>query len=726
LADLALGLALLLCCALLVWHAHQQAKAHANALVRASEIEAGYRRAIAAADCVLYRKDETDQSFTFVDEGIAKLTGYTAQEMTPALWAEISRVDVFRGALAGLTLEEAIRKIKSGAIDAWTEDCMIVTRQGEERWVADASVEVRDEHGNSVGSIGLLQDITDRKRTEDELRQAKEHAEAAARTKAEFLANMSHEIRTPLNAIIGMTSLLLDTPLANEQRDFTETIRGSGNSLLTLINDILDFSKIEFGKLDLEMAPFDLVTCIEEIFDLFALHAYQKELELVYCIAPDTPTMIVGDPNRLRQILTNLVGNAVKFTEQGEVAVTVSSTHDNSRVDAPYELHFAVRDTGIGIDSHQQVNLFQSFSQVDASTTRRYGGTGLGLAISRRLSELMGGRMWVESERGMGSTFHFTLRATFAPLELIFDHGALASLAGKRVLVVDDHPALRQQLAYQLRAWQMETVTVASGTAALQHIDNGERFDVLLVDKNLSEMDGPALAMQLHQHPAAVALPLVLLLPVGHHLPRAKTVDFAALLTKPIKQAQLLKTLAEVVGKRTAIVTNSAPMIPNGTHTADTSAGMPPSLAPASDFDATLAQRLPLRILLVEDNMVNQKVARHILARLGYRSDVAGNGVEALLALHRQPYDVVLMDVQMPEMDGLEATRQICMRWHKSERPYIVAMTAHALTGDYEKCIAAGMDNYISKPIRLEKLVAALEAGHAALLYNATIATVSG
>jgi PAS domain S-box-containing protein len=648
-----------------------------------AEVEAVYRRAIAAAGGVLYHKDEQNQTYDFMGQGIFELTGYTAEEMTPALWSEISRVDIFRGELTGLTYEEAMHKIADGEVDAWTEDCMIVTRQGEERWIADTSVEIRDEQGNSVGSIGLLQDITDRKRTEEILRQAKESAETAARTKAEFLANMSHEIRTPLNAIIGMTSLLLDTALVAEQRDFTETIRASGNSLLTLINDVLDFSKIEFGKLDLELAPFDLIASIEEILDLFAAHAYQKELELTYSITPQTPTLIMGDPSRLRQIFTNLVGNAVKFTAQGAVTIAV----DSVREDDHDIIHFAVQDTGIGIHEEDRSHLFQSFSQVDASTTRRYGGTGLGLAISRRLAEMMGGTMWMESEIGKGSTFHFTIQASPADVSPMPESATFVPLVGKRVLVVDDHPAGRAMLAHLLRAWQMIPILVDSGAAALQRLNSGELYDIALIDRQMPHMDGLTLAAQLHQHPHASTLPIVLLSPVSSRTAQAMTLDFAALLTKPVKQAQLFKTLTE-------IITHQPPA---------------PTLTPVSDFDTTLAQRLPLRILLAEDNMVNQKVAQHILARLGYRVDVAATGVEVLLALQRQPYDVILMDVQMPEMDGLEATRMICARWPKSQRPYIIAMTAHALTGDYEKCIAAGMDNYVSKPIRLEKLVDALK-----------------
>jgi two-component system sensor histidine kinase/response regulator len=542
----------------------------------------------------------------------------------------------------------------------------------------------------------FARDITDRKRFEQESITAKEAAEAGSRAKSEFLANMSHEIRTPLNGVIGMTDLALETVLTAEQREYLETVKMSADSLLTVINDILDFSKIEAGKVDLEVEDFNLRDTLEATLKTLALRADEKGLELMCEIAPTVPEIVRGDSNRLRQIVVNLLGNAIKFTDEGEVSmdVRVDGQLGEDRI-----LHFTVSDSGIGITPKKQRLIFQPFAQADNSTTRKYGGTGLGLTISKRLVGLMDGQIWVESEVGRGSKFHFTARVKSS--EKPIDVGTIApaeTLRDVRVLIVDDNRTNRRILEGMLKRWDMKSTSAESGPEALAQLssakDRGEPHALILTDMHMPEMDGFALIERIRERPELGTAVIMMLTSAGHRGDgaRCQELGVAAYLLKPIRQSELREAIARVLGARTQ--EGAIPLVTRY------------SLHDARDPATTL------RVLVAEDNHVNQLLATRLLEKRGHLVVVTANGRDALEALEKNKYDLVLMDVQMPEMDGIQATIAIREKEkQKSDgvRQPVVALTAHVMKGDQERCMAAGMDGYITKPINPRQLDEVLE-----------------
>jgi signal transduction histidine kinase/DNA-binding response OmpR family regulator len=607
---------------------------------------------------------------------------------------------------------------------------------GGGRWLFFTAAPLYDDFGKVIGAIETLQDITERKLAEialhdlnadlearvaertREMREANESlkrtivlqeetqakliisqqaAERANKMKSEFLANMSHEIRTPLNAVIGMGSLLEDTHLDHVQREFVQTIRTSGEALLVLINDILDYSKIEAGHLDLESHPFDLMDCVDTALELVSLRAVEKGIELINDLNPALPRTVVGDITRTRQILVNLLTNAVKFTHYGHILVCIELVEgcpgETLDTAAPVTLRCSVRDTGIGIPPDKMDRLFKSFSQVDASTTRKYGGTGLGLAISKRLAELMGGEMWVESSGipGEGATFSFTLQVPATTQAMsAWEANHRNELLGKRVLVVDDNPANLRIVERVADSFAMNSIAYLSAEDAVIAVRDGLDFDLALLDMQMPEMDGADLARLITAAPAGQDKPLILLSSLGVPLSAADQALFFATLSKPYRFSALFELM--VRSQQQARKVQSARAAPS----------------PVRQAALPVPAVQPLRILLVEDNLINQRVAIHLLSKLGYGATLANHGGEAIAAMRRERFDLVLMDMQMPEIDGIEATRLIRQEWAADECPRIVALTANAMDADRVRCLEAGMDDYLSKPIRPDELARVL------------------
>ncbi len=574
----------------------------------------------------------------------------------------------------------------------------LIDVDGRESWVSVTKVPIYNRAGGVTGIIGISRDVTKLKEAEAALEQARDVALESARAKSEFLANMSHEIRTPLNAIMGMTGLLLETQLDQEQREFAETVRTSTDALLAIINDILDFSKIEAGKFSFEVIDFELRESVENTVELMAERAQRKGVELACWLDQSVPNNLRGDPIRLRQILINLLSNAVKFTEKGEVVLHVTRVEERDR---EVMIRFTVTDTGIGIPTRALARIFEAFTQADGSTTRKYGGTGLGLAISKQLVELMGGELGVKSDAGQGSSFWFTL-----PFEIQTNPGAppdqadLNILKGKRVLVVDDNETNRRILGHQLNRWDIAFALADGGPAALhllrQGAGRGEPFDLAILDMQMPEMDGLTLASVIKEEPAISAIQLLMLTSLGHRLDASamQSTGIEACLVKPVRQSRLFDALVSLLSPAGELGDRAVP-----------------GVAPLQPAQAKPSGKL--RILLAEDNLVNQKLALRQLEKLGYAADAVGNGLQVIDALRRVPYDVILMDCQMPEMDGYEATQKIRQMERAADSPFktspfIIALTANALDGDRERCLAVGMNDYVTKPVQINQLRSAL------------------
>ena len=624
---------------------------------------------------------DLEERFTFANPSAEALLGVGPGELDGRSLGEFTSPETF----AAIKSQTELRR--NGVKGSYPIE--ILRPDGQVRMILITATPQFDGKGELTGTFGIFRDFTEKHRAEEALRQhaeqlriAKDAAEEASRAKASFLAVMSHEIRTPMNGVIGMTSLLLETPLTAEQREFAEAVRRSGESLLAILNDILDFSKIETGHIELEAQPFSLTSCVEEALELFASRAAEKGVELVGMIDPSVPDMLVGDVTRLRQVLVNLIGNAVKFTPAGEVCVSVKAQSSDAE---NVELQIQVRDTGIGMSRESLGRLFQPFTQGDLSITRKFGGTGLGLAISKRLVELMGGAIRVESGEKSGSTFTVTVRSRIDAVQPHLQVEELDGLRGCRVLIVDDNATQAHVLAGMCGDLGMMPKVTTSAGAGMDLLRSGEQFDLVLVDLLMPEMDGVEFARRVRSIPSCERLSHLLLASACSLTSRVDEVSafFAGQLHKPIKRDVFAKMMLSTMGSQCT---------PPARHSHDTV------------LDCTLATRIPLRILIAEDNPVNQALTLAILRKMGYRADCVADGQEVLDALAQRPYDLVFMDVQMPVMDGLEATQRIVGTMAPEARPRIIAMTANAMYGDRERCLQSGMDDYLSKPIRIEEL----------------------
>ncbi|OGU73308.1 MAG: hypothetical protein A3H45_14290 [Ignavibacteria bacterium RIFCSPLOWO2_02_FULL_55_14] len=648
-----------------------------------------HERNVRSEDMLTTVIDTVGEGITFSDEKgtfeifnkkFEELTGYTKEEANAA--DDFSALIHIDPAAHRAGLDRLREVMEKGSIhDVETE---IRTKTGDVKTVSVSTRLVQRSHRKMF--LSVYRDITERKRTLDQLQSAMEAANTAARAKADFLATMSHEIRTPLNGVIGMTDILMHTDLTAEQLEYVETLRTSGETLLTVINDILDYSKIENGKLDLDLHPFDIVACIEDVYDILSYKAREKNLDLLYIVDTDIPRTLLGDETRIRQILLNLAGNAVKFTSRGDVLIQVKTIRSDG---ASLELQVDVRDSGIGISPEGQSMLFRSFTQVDSSTTRKFGGTGLGLAISRRLVDLMGGRIWVTSEVNVGSTFSFTIRVSALPeSESPTKHSVRSVteiLAGKRIIIVDDNRTNLEILKQQSILWGMLPALTASPKEALTWIERSDRYDIGIFDMHMPDMNGLQLARAVRRSAAGQSLPLILLTSHGPQSELAAEVAalFTASVTKPVRSSNLLEMIASSLTGRRA---------------SELREGKKP------ENDEQLSTLVPLRILVAEDNGVNQKLILRLLQKLGYAATLTSDGREAVAAATATEFDVILMDIHMPEMDGLEATRAILGLPGRTVSPVILALTAAVMQEDMDQCSAAGMKDFISKPVHLSEL----------------------